>query len=100
MNFAINDLPYNGICILAGNTKKGNKVNIDPYDLIFGKKIIGFSGMDVSLEKNLNKYAKILKKVKIKKLRSLYKIYSLNQINKAIIDFKKGKVFRSLIKLN
>lgn len=100
MNFAVNDLPNNGICILAGNTKKGNKVNIDPYDLIFGKKIVGFSGMDISLEKNLNKYAKILKKTNIKKLRSLYKIYSLGQINKAIIDFKKGKVFRSLIKLN
>ena len=100
MNYAIKNLPNDGICILAGNTKKGNKIQINPYDLILGKKIFGYSGMDVSLEKNLNLYSKIIKKTNIKKLRSLYKTYSLRQINKAIIDFKKGKVFRSLIKIN
>lgn len=100
MNYAIKNLPNDGICVLAGNIKKGKKIRINPYDLIFGKKIFGFSGMDVSLEKNLNLYTKIIKKTNIKKLRSIYKTYPLRQINKAIIDFKKGKVFRSLIKIN
>ena len=100
MNYAIKNLPNDGICVLAGNAKKGDKIQINPYDLIFGKKIFGYSGMDVSLEKNLDTYAKIIKKTNIKKLRSLYRTYSLKQINKAIVDFKKGKVFRSLIKMN
>lgn len=100
MNYAIKNLPNDGMCILAGNIKKGNKIRINPYDLIFGKKIFGFSGMDVSLEKNLGLYEEIIKKTNIKKLRSIYKTYSLKQINKAIIDFKKGKVFRSLLKIN
>ena len=100
MNYAIKNLPHDGLCILAGNTKRGNKIQINPYDLIFGKKIVGFSGMDVSLEKNLNSYTKILKKTNIRMLRSLFKTYSLKQINKAVVDFKKGNVFRSLIKIN
>ena len=100
MNYAIKNLPNDGICVLAGNTEKGNKIKINPYDLIFGKKIFGFSAMDLPLKKNLRNYSKIIKKTNTRKLRSLFKTYSLKQINKAIIDFKKGKVFRSLIKIN
>ena len=61
----LKNLPNDGICVLAGNIKK-EKIRINPYDLIF-KKIFGFSGMDVSLEKNLNLYTKKKKIKKIKK---------------------------------
>ena len=49
MNYAIKNLPNDGICVLAGNIKEKNKIN--PYDLIFGKKYLVFLNMDVSLEK-------------------------------------------------
>jgi S-(hydroxymethyl)glutathione dehydrogenase/alcohol dehydrogenase len=98
MEAAIRNLSYNGTMILVGNTRKGDFIRLNPYDLIFGKKIFGFSGNDVSLEKNIKNYAKIIRKINIKKLRSIFPIYKFKNINKAIRDFKKGTVLRPLIK--
>lgn len=99
MEIAYKYLSKDGIFVLAGNPKKNKKISIDPYDLIFGKRIFGFSGNDISLEKNINFFSKILKIVGIKKLRKLYKTYSFNNINIAVNDFSKGKTLRPLIKL-
>ena len=98
MEMAVKNLSTQGSCVLAGNIKRGFKIKIDPYDLIFGKKIYGFSGNDVSLEKNLKKYAQLLKKVNFNKLRKIFKVYKFKNINKAIDDFKNGKILRPLIK--
>jgi len=98
MEAAIKNLANNGKMILAGNTKKGDFIRLNPYDLIFGKKIYGFSGNDVSLEKNITKYIKIIKKINFKKLRDIFSTYKFQNINKAIRDFKKGIVLRPLIK--
>jgi len=98
MQHAYKNLSKNGTFVLAGNPKVGQKIKINPYDLIFGKKIHGFSGNDVSLEENINKYSKIVKKIGFSKIRSLYKTYSFKNINIAINDFNKRKVLRPLIK--
>ena len=58
---AINNLDVKGKVIIAGNIKRAILIKLNPYDLIFGKKLSGFSGNDVSLEKNLKKYINILK---------------------------------------
>ena len=97
---AINNLDAKGKVIIAGNIKKGNFIKLNPYDLIFGKNLLGFSGNDVSLEKNLKKYIAILKKFGLNKVRKFYKSYQFKHINKAIADFKSGKVLRPLIKIN
>ena len=97
---AINNLDAKGKTIIAGNIKKGNFIKLNPYDLIFGKNLSGFSGNDVSLEKNLKKYISILKKFGFTKVRKFYKSYQFKNINKAITDFKSGKVLRPLIKMN
>ena len=91
-------LSNNGTCIIAGNTKIGNLIKINPYDIIFGKKIIGSIGGDISIEKNLKIFNDIIEKNKIFKKIYFKKEYSLNQINKAILDFKDGKIIRPLIK--
>jgi len=98
MEAAVKNLANNGKMILAGNTKKGDYVRLNPYDLIFGKRIYGFSGNDVSLERNIKKYIKIVKKINFKKLRDIFSTYKFQNINKAILDFKKGTVLRPLIK--
>jgi S-(hydroxymethyl)glutathione dehydrogenase/alcohol dehydrogenase len=98
MQHAYKNLSKDGTFVLAGNTKVGQKIKINPYDLIFGKKIHGFSGNDVSLEGNINIYSKIIKKIGFSKIRRLYKTYSFKNINIAINDFNKRKVLRPLIK--
>ena len=98
MSYSFKHLSKNGICVLAGNTKVGEKIELNPYELIFGKKIFGFSGNDISLENNLKYYSSIIKKIGVSKLRRLYKTYPFKNINNAINDFNKGKILRPLIK--
>ena len=98
MEAAIRNLSNSGSMIFAGNTKKGDFIKLNPYDLIFGKKIFGFSGNNVSLEKNLKNYIKIIKKIHFKKISNIFSIYKFKNINNAILDFKKGTVLRPLIK--
>ena len=98
MEMAIYNLSKSGSAILAGNLKKGNFIKLNPYDLIFGKKVYGFSGNDISLKKNMTYYSKIIKKINLNKLRSIFSVYKFININKAIQDFKKGVVLRPLIK--
>ena len=75
------------------------KIGISDYsNIIFGKKIIGSIGGDISIEKNLKIFNDIIEKNKIFKKIYFKKEYSLNQINKAILDFKNGKIIRPLIK--
>ena len=98
MEAAIKNLSDSGNMIFAGNTKKGDFIRLNPYDLIFGKKIFGFSGNDVSLEKNFKNYIKIIKKINFKQISNIFSIYKFKNINEAILDFKKGTVLRPLIK--
>ena len=82
---------------MAGNIKHGFEVKFNHYELFFGKRIYGFSGNDLSLDKNINQYFSVLKKINFNKLRNIFKIYKFHNINKAIYDFKKGKILRPLI---
>jgi len=98
MEMATKNLSPKGSCILAGNVKYGFKINLNPYELIFGKKIFGFSGNDLPLDRNFNKYYQLIRKINYNKLRKIFKVYKFKKINKAIADFKNGKTLRPLIK--
>lgn len=99
INKSIKFLKSNGKCVFASHPSKGKKIIIDPYELIKGKKIEGSWGGGTKYPKDLIKLSRALN---LSKLKRLYfkKIYTLNTINSAIKDFKKGKVLKPLIKLN
>ncbi len=92
-------LKKDGLCIIGGNVKFGKKFKIDPYDIIFGKKIVGTVGGDISIKENLSLFEKIIKKNTLMKKYFLKHQYNIDNINKAFKDFKSGKVLRPLIKL-
>ena len=89
----------NGKVIFASHPNKKNKIRLDPFDLILGKKISGSWGGQTKFEKNLPIMRKIIKKFKNIDKLFFTKQYSLNEINKAIRDMKTGKVIRPLIKM-
>lgn len=92
-------LKNNGKMIFASHPSKGQKIKIDPFDLIKGKKIFGSWGGDFDYEKNSLKIFKIFKKIKNFEKIFQEKLYNFNQINSAIDDLKKGKVLRPMVKL-
>ena len=75
-----------GKCVIAGNPPKSDKIKLNPYDFIFGKKIQGFVGDEISINKNLNLFTKIINFYSKFNLNKLFKSYEFKDINKAIKD--------------
>lgn len=90
-------LKNSGQLIFASHPPKNNKISIDPFELIKGKQIKGSWGGNSKPQKDIMKFYKILKKLKLLSfLKS--KVYKLGQIKNAILDLKKGKIVRPIIK--
>lgn len=88
-----------GRFIIIGNTKLNEKISLNAWDFIFGKTFTGAWGNGGTTMKNFEVNEKIL----IDQIKNVKKIlprtnYKLNNINKAINDFKNGKVLRPIIK--
>lgn len=90
-------LKNKGTLIFASHPPKNQKIRLDPFELIKGKKIIGSWGGKSNPNRDIVKFYNILKKLNFMKYLKT-KTYKLHQIRKAIIDLKKGKVLRPIIK--
>ena len=90
-------LKNKGTLIFASHPPKNQKIRLDPFELIKGKKIIGSWGGKSDPNRDIMRFYNILKKLNfIKYLKT--KKYKLHEIRKAITDLKKGKVLRPIIK--
>jgi len=88
---------FGGKILVIGNYPKPSSIKLDPWNIIKGKTLMGaWNDLD-NFDNKFNFF-----KSKINKNFSEHffgnKIYSLNEINKAIKDFTKGRVIRPLIK--
>ena len=79
-------LKNTGKMIFASHPHKGDKIKLDPFDFIKGKRIYGSWGGEVNYERSSKKIFKLFKS--IKNIEKLFKekTYSLAEINKAIQD--------------
>jgi len=95
---AMSFLNNKGKLIFASHPKFNSKINLNPFDLILGKKIYGTWGGNINFNKNLKDLLKIIKTFKNIDKFFFNKTYRLNQISSAIKDFETGKVIRPLVK--
>ena len=92
-------LSKNGTMIFASHPKRGKKIKLDPFELIKGKKIFGSWGGDINYEKQSELLFNLFRKIKNYNNLFTKKIYSINEINKALLDLKSNKVLRPIIKM-
>ena len=87
-----------GTCIFASHPKYGDKISLDPFELLCGKKILGTNGGGCYPDRDIPKLAAFYKKKEkiFDKLISQY--YALDQINQALDDLENHRVFRPIIK--
>ena len=85
--------------LFASHPKFGEKISLNPHELIRGKNIFGSWGGKTQPDKDIPKIAKMINKNKIELSNLLFKTYPLNKINLAINDLKAGKVIRPIIKM-
>lgn len=88
-----------GKLIFASHPPNGQKIKIDPHELISGKKIEGSWGGKTNLNKQLSKIIEVFNESKINLKFLTNKTYSLNQIDKAFKDMEENKVLRPIIKM-
>ncbi len=88
-----------GKLIFASHPPNHKKIKLNPHDLISGKKIEGSWGGSSNPDTDIPKLFKLFLNKKIKYNAIAKKVYSLNDINKAMKDLESGRVFRPIIKM-
>ena len=99
IEIAFNLINDSGSVYFASHPNFSDKIRLDPFDLIKGKKIFGSWGGAYNPSTDLKKFLKIIRKNNINLNTLIPKTYKLNKINTAIKDLKKGKIIRAVLDL-
>jgi S-(hydroxymethyl)glutathione dehydrogenase/alcohol dehydrogenase len=86
-----------GLCVVAGNLPYGERISIDPFDLIRGKQIVGTWGGETQPDRDIPLYVDLYLAGKLKLGALITAEYRLEEINQALEDLEQGKVGRALI---
>ena len=92
-------LNNNGLTIFASHPKFGDKICIDPFELICGKRIKGSWGGATNPDKDIQTFTKLYLEGKLPLEKILSKPYKLDDINDALNDLENKKITRALIKI-
>ena len=88
---------FGGLCVFASHPQAGEKINLDPYDLICGRRIEGSWGGSSNPDKDIPLLAGLYLEGKLPLEKLLCNRYSLNEINQALDDLENRKIVRGLI---
>lgn len=86
-----------GKLIFASHPNHGEKISLDPHELISGKKICGSWGGGSKPDKDIPELHSLLKKSSFSLANLITRRYKLEEINDALDDLEFGRVFRPLI---
>ena len=81
-----------GLCVLAGNLSQGEKISLDPFDLIKGKQIVGTWGGETDPDQDIPEYVRFYQANKLKLDALITDHFTLDEINKSIDMMSKGKI--------
>ena len=87
-----------GSVVVIGNSRHGERLNIDPKELNMGKRIIGTWGGDNDPDKDFPVYLDMLRTGMLNLKPLITKIYELENVNDAIDELEAGEVIRPLIR--
>jgi S-(hydroxymethyl)glutathione dehydrogenase/alcohol dehydrogenase len=87
-----------GMCIVAGNLPRGQKIEIDPFDLIQGKRIFGTWGGGGDIDRDVETYVRLFAQSKLPLARLITHEVELSQINELCAAMQAGNVGRGMIK--
>lgn len=88
-----------GLCVIAGNLPKGQKIEIDPFDLIIGKRIIGTWGGESQIDTDVKSYLHLYQNHGFDFTPLVTHTVGLTELNSLIEGLSTGKVGRGLVKM-
>ncbi len=86
-----------GLCILAGNLPSGQRISIDPFDLIKGKRITGTWGGETQPDRDIPRYADMYMSGGFDMQKLITHECGLSDINRAFDDLEQGRAGRILV---
>jgi S-(hydroxymethyl)glutathione dehydrogenase/alcohol dehydrogenase len=86
-----------GKLIFASHPSQGEKITLDPHELISGKRIYGSWGGGSKPDEDIPKLHSLLAGSNFSLANLITKRYKLEEINEALYDLECGRVFRPLI---
>jgi S-(hydroxymethyl)glutathione dehydrogenase/alcohol dehydrogenase len=90
---------FGGLCIFASHPGFGEKLALDPFDLISGKYIRGSWGGGIELDENLSDLLDLYgNNETIMNLLSS-DVFQFEEINHAISEFREGNTIRPILKM-
>lgn len=89
-----------GLCVLAGNLPHGERISLDPFDLIKGKRIIGTWGGESQPDRDIPLYSDMYLAGKLKLESLITHTYALAEINQALDDMEQGRIGRALVEMS
>jgi len=89
--------PGGGCCVIAGNLPKGERIQLDPFDLIRGKRIIGTWGGGANIDQDVHHYVNIFLKQESPIKKMISHTITLEEINTLMEALNKGQIARGLI---
>lgn len=86
-----------GVAALVGNLPRGMKIQIDPFALICGKRLVGSWGGDTDPERDFPGYVDLYFAGKLKLDEMITHRFRLEEINEAFEALEKGEVGRAIV---
>lgn len=91
---------FGGLCVFASHPRFGEKIELDPNELISGKRIEGSWGGSTYPDDDIPMLAELHRKKPLLLRRLLSHKYALEQINQALDDLENRKIVRALIEMD
>ncbi len=88
-----------GVCVVAGNVSKNDKISIQPFELIKGKRIIGTWGGETNPKKDIPRYVQSFLKGKSPIDQLITHRFQFEKINDAFDLLKNGEAGRIVLKI-
>lgn len=89
-----------GTTVLAGNLGHGEKIEIDPFELIRGKRILGSWGGATKPDRDIPRFVEMYRQGKLPLEKLIDREYSLDRVNEALESLKESTVGRAIITLS
>lgn len=91
---------FGGQCVFASHPASGERISVDPHDLISGKSLRGSWGGASQPDIDVPRFAALYREGRLPVDRLISKRYALDEINQALDDLASGKVMRPVIELD
>ena len=91
--------PRGGTAVVIGNARHGELVQIDPWQLNQGKRLLGTWGGDSQPDRDFPRYCTLIQAGRLLLRPLLNRRYPLEEINRALDDLESGATVRPLIEM-